>query len=524
VSGKVFDRIDALGRFVEASRGFVPEPELAPATELIARGGERLKLSRSHTVVALAGSTGTGKSSIFNALAGVSLSQTGIRRPTTGEAHACVWGTETADPLLDWLGVRKRYTREAAELDGLVLLDLPDFDSVESAHRAEADRLLAVVDLIVWVLHPQKYADKVVHRSYLQQFHEHRDITIVVLNQVDLLSKEDMDECLTDLRSLLRADGLGDVPVLTASTVAAPGLDALNLMLGKEVAARRAAVNRLSADVATVVGRLEPLAGPPAPKLGKDTKRALNDALARAAGVPVVTAAVENAYVHRARKLTGWPPLRWLRRFRPDPLARLHLGSNAPDAGLPATSIGPAAPATQAAVALALRSTAEQTARDLPGPWQEAVLTATRSRMDDLPDALDRAVASTDLGLSRPRFWWQVVSFLHWLAFAVALLGLVVLAARYVMFALALPEIPLPQTGRIPLPTAMLGGGLLAGLLIAILVRPIVRLSARSLRRRADTRLRAAVAIPASELVLAPAERVLTSYAQARDALKQAGR
>src|SRR5947207_10777250 len=53
----------------------------------------------------------------------------------------------------------RRFVRESAldgedqaTLRGLVLLDLPDFDSVEETHRVEADRLLALADLVVWVL------------------------------------------------------------------------------------------------------------------------------------------------------------------------------------------------------------------------------------------------------------------------------------------------------------------------------------------------------------------------------------
>lgn len=223
----VVDRIEALERFCEVARDYLPEADLAPARALVARTDERLRLSRTHTVVALAGSTGTGKSSIFNEMAGQVLSRTGLRRPTTGEAHACVWGEENADRLLDWLGVGRRFHRDAGELDGLVLVDLPDFDSVEAAHRIEADRLLAVVDLIVWVLNPQKYADRIVHKSYLAQFHRHREITVVVLNQVDLLSEADLRECLADLRELLDRDGLGKVPVITTSAVGSPVLQGL---------------------------------------------------------------------------------------------------------------------------------------------------------------------------------------------------------------------------------------------------------------------------------------------------------
>jgi energy-coupling factor transporter ATP-binding protein EcfA2 len=521
----VVDRIGALARFTAAAQGHLPDRDLAQALALIERTGERLALSREHTVVALAGSTGGGKSSIFNGLAGLTLSPTGLRRPTTGEAHACVWGAGSANGLLDWLGVGRRFTRDGGsdpDLSGLVLLDLPDFDSVQTAHRAEADRLLAVVDLIVWVLHPQKYADKLVHKSYLAQFHRHRDITVVVLNQADLLGAEDLQECLTHLPQLLADDGLGDLPVRTASTVGPPGLHALADALSQAVAARQAALRRLSADLDGVTATLEPFIGQAVPKdaLGPATTNALTDALARSAGVPMVATATQRAYVHRAGKHTRWPPLRWLRRLRPDPLSRLHLGEHTTTPA--ATSIGPAAPAAQAAVALALREAAARAGQSLPQPWQASILAALRSNMDDLPDALDGAVARTDLGLSRPRWWWRAVGGLQWLAAAVALVGLLWLAVRYAMFALALPEPSLPQVGRIPLPTALLGGGLLAGLLISILVRPVVQLAARHQRRRAHARLRSGIERVAQDLVVTPAERVLGAYTQARDSLRQA--
>ncbi|MDI1462973.1 ABC transporter [Catellatospora sp. KI3] len=535
----VYDRIEALRRFTTAAQPYLPESELAAARALAVKADERLALSRAHTVVALAGATGTGKSSIFNALAGLTLSQAGLRRPTTGQAHACVWGDQPADDLLDWLGVGKRFARPGGtdpDLSGLVLLDLPDFDSVHDAHRAEVDRLLKVVDQIVWVLHPQKYADRVVHHGYLARFHRHREITVVDLNQVDLLSADDLQVCLLDLRRLLADDGLADVPVLTSSTVGPPGLSALADTVGAAVAARQAAQRRLAADVDDAVADLGPLVAADLPKdaLGKQVLRPLTDALARAAGVPLVADATERAYVHRARKRTGWPPLRWVRRLRPDPLIRLHLGGPAGDTppgmagSVGATSISPAAPAEKAAVALTLRDTAGRAGADLPAPWRDSLLAAVRSGADGLPDALDRAVASTDLGVARPRAWWRVINLLQWIFALVALAGLVWLGVRWAMFALALPQLPLPQVAvqgwQVPTPTALLAGGLLAGLLLSLLVRPVVRLAAVRRRKRAAARLRANVERVAREQVLAPAQRVLDAYAQARQALTQAGR
>jgi len=249
--------------------------------------------------------------------------------------------------------------------------------------------------------------------------------------------------------------------------------------------------------------------------LDNAARSALVDALSRAAGVQIVAAATEKAYVHRARKVTGWPPLRWQRRVRPDPLSRLHLGDHADSA----TSIGPASLAALAAVSLAVRETAAGVGRSLPEPWQASILEAARSKMDDLPDALDQAVARTHFGLSRTRRWWHVVGALQWLAVTAAALGLLWLAVRYVLFALALPEPPMPPVGRIPLPTALLAGGLLVGLLISALVRPVVRLAAKRQRRRMQRKMRNGIEQVTADLVLAPAAQVITAYTQAGQSL-----
>ena len=173
-------------------------------------------------MVALAGATGSGKSSLFNALSRLQLSQVGVRRPTTSAATAVVWGADSAGPLLDWLEVPRRHAatdQPAYAADGLVLLDLPDFDSVRVEHRLEVDRLVELVDLLVWVVDPQKYADAALHDRYLRPLAGHGDVTLVVLNQSDLRRPAEVEECLADLRRLLADDGLPGVPVLAASAL-----------------------------------------------------------------------------------------------------------------------------------------------------------------------------------------------------------------------------------------------------------------------------------------------------------------
>jgi len=519
------DRVEGLRRFVELAGPHLPSDRLAPARRVIDRAGDRLALSRAHTVVALAGATGSGKSSIFNALAGEELSLVSLRRPTTGDAHACVWGPEKAHELLDWLDIGHRYGAVDEALTGLVLVDLPDFDSVDTEHRIEADRLLELVDLIVWVLDPQKYADRVLHRQYLAQFGHHRDITVVVLNQADRLNDEQLQACLVDLGRLLEADGLVEVPAFATSTVGRPGLDRLRHLLGQTVAARLAALQRLSGDVAAIVADLEPLVASPGTHTeDRSIAEDLYRALAGAAGVPMVSRAAERSYVHRAVRHTGWPVTRWVRRFRPDPLGRLRLGRrpSTSDEPVAATSIGPAAPAEAAALGLALRSVGDRYGRDLAPPWPDAVLDAARSRQADLPDALDVAVARTDLGLHRTPAWWRLVGALQWLFIVGAALGAAWLVLRYALFVLALPEPPAPEVGRVSLFTLLFAGGLVAGLLLAVLARPVVAAAAGRRRRRVESRLMAAIRRVGDDLVIEPVVRVGRDYAEARRALLDA--
>ena len=254
------------------SEGFSQEL-LTEAETLLRRSGERMRMSASHTVVALAGGTGSGKSSLFNALAGANFSPAGVTRPTTKHSHACVWGMEGAAPLLDWLGVqrRHRYARASAldegeaSLTGMLLLDLPDHDSVVTGSAALVDRLVKLADMLVWVLDPLKYADASVHRRYLVPLAGHAAVTTVVLNQVDTLSPDQAADCESDLRRLLDTEGLSETHVLMTSATTGAGLHELRRVLAGAVAARRAASDRITADIDAMLERFAVYAGDSVP-------------------------------------------------------------------------------------------------------------------------------------------------------------------------------------------------------------------------------------------------------------------
>ena len=110
-------RVDSLRRVLDLGAGIVPDEVVAMATATIDHASDRLRHGTDFTVVALAGATGSGKSSLFNAVVGEEIAPAGITRPTTSEARSAVFGPGDAGPLLEWLGVRLRH--EVAERSSL---------------------------------------------------------------------------------------------------------------------------------------------------------------------------------------------------------------------------------------------------------------------------------------------------------------------------------------------------------------------------------------------------------------------
>jgi len=533
----------ALDEAVQALEGRADTTALRRARSLADRAGERLRLSGEHTVVALAGSTGSGKSSLFNALSGADLSPVGVRRPTTSKAHASVWGTEGAAPLVQWLGVPRRQTTwrhgageaDAAgegsgptsvddELDGLVLLDLPDHDSTAVEHQHEVDRLVELVDLLVWVVDPQKYADQVLHERYLRKLSGHAAVTVVVLNQVDTVNPFAAAECAEDLRRLLDDDGLRRSPVLTTSVRTGAGLDGLRSLLVDAVARRRARNDRLVADIEGVVEALTPAVALDDPRgIGGAERARLVEALSSAAGVPVIGRAVQESWRMRAAGSLGWPPTRWVRRLRPDPLRRLHLrgGERREVREMVRSSVPEPTPVQRAQVDTALRNVCDVAAAGLPDPWQRSVRRAADGSAGDVRDALDRAVVGTDLGVDRVPLWWRAAGALQWLLVVAALVGAGWLLLLAFGSYLRLPDPPTPEVRGFPVPTVLLVGGVVLGLALAFVGRLVANAGAAARRRRAESRLRSAIENVATTLMLAPVEDELARHRRAREALER---
>jgi hypothetical protein len=539
------------------------------AEAVIAKIAERTSIAGRRTVVGLAGATGSGKSSLFNCLIGADVAQVGARRPTTATPTAAVWGGESASALLDWLMVGARYlvgTREVVgagdldderpagatgselgpagqplpvllpppglELDGLVLLDLPDFDSHATAHRVEAERVLDLVDVFIWVTDPQKYADARLHEDYVAKLSAHEAVTITVLNQADRLAPEALAACRSDLVRLLGADGVADAEVIVTSATVGSGVVDLRHRISAVVAGHNAAVQRLDSDLRSAATVLRASVADSEPRIDDSADARLVDALTRAAGIPVILDAVERDFRRESLARTGWPFTRWARALRPAPLKRLGLKRDKSGRSgvisqsdvrsvLGRSSLPPATPAARSAVALATRELGDRAGRELPQVWTDAVADAAMPPGEDLGDALDQAVVGTSLRARNP-LWWKVFGVLQGLFAVTAVAGFLWLFVLMALGWLQLPDVDPPALGPLPYPFLMLAGGLLIGLLTSQLTRAFGRVGGRRRKALVAARLRDAVEQVARDRLVKPVQEVLNRHHNTRTHLDTA--
>ncbi|MQY06374.1 GTPase family protein [Actinomadura macrotermitis] len=528
-------RLTALDRMVELGTGRLDDKLLGDAAVLLERAGERLRLSGEHTVVTLAGGTGSGKSSLFNAICGLELSPTGVRRPMTSKAHACVWGLDGAGPLLDWLDVdkRHRYARASAldsarsdsSLQGLVLLDLPDHDSIQAVHRAEVDRFVTIADLLVWVVDPQKYADAALHRNYIVPFARYAGVTLIVLNQVDKLQPGEVDDCVADLRRLLEAEGLAKPRIVTTSAASEDGVLGFRDVLVDTVAARRARSERITTDVDRLADRFAPYRGDAEPPAGvsAQARTELVEELTNAAGAPAVAEAMESAYELRAADFVGWPVHAMIARLRSDPLRRMRLTELREE--LRNAFTGPVG-AQQGDVDNALVRVTEGITGDLPAAWARSVRAAARAHAAGLPEALGASLKDALPTFNQvPRWWWLVKTWQYFLVLAtvlgVAWIGLLV---AYGVFKVGgeNPNALLGEPGLIPYVAVLVVSTLGMGWLTSSACRNMVALSSAKHGERMEQHMLDSIERVADSMIIEPIADELDVYARFRAAVDAA--
>lgn len=259
----VASRLERLTEAIESGGEFFNPFVTARAREELRQADRRLAAGEGITVAALMGGTGSGKSSLFNLLTGLQFAEVSDLRPTTREPSACTWNVDASE-LLDMLRIphARRIAHESmlvdddGTLDSLVLIDMPDHDSVALENVMWLDRLLPMVDILVWVVDPQKYADQLLHEGYLAALRARRDQTIVVVNQIDTLPAGTVEILCDDVRRLLLRDGLEGVPVIPVSVGERTGIESVRERLVAAVAQTDSAMRSAESELDAIRQRL----------------------------------------------------------------------------------------------------------------------------------------------------------------------------------------------------------------------------------------------------------------------------
>ena len=581
---------------ISYGEGRVPETVLLDAAATLERLSQRRELSTEHTVIGFFGATGSGKSTLFNAIAGQNIALSAPTRPTTSTVQAAIWEAEGSEELLDWLGIDKRVYPQTQALaaegeategnkatggaaapnavtepapglfnrirravggrgemrtrtGGLILLDMPDFDSVTTTNRDLAARMMRYVDVLVWVVDPQKYADAVIHRDFMVPLAASGAQALCVLNQADKLAPAEVPAVLASLTRLLQAEGteahLLAAPIAVSARTG-EGVDVLRDLLAQVAAAKSLSLQRTDAQLHATASQLRTYAGGEGTVLAGayalEAEQKLVKACYASSQAEQVLQAATASYRRAAGQRTGWILTRWMSRLKADPLRRLHLGQqdetksaskaeksagmlgsdseNAPE--LVASSLPPLSAAQKAGMANAVRQYSKQMAARVEDPWKRSMKEAALSREAELPDLLERDMVRIDYGLGRTRAPWVIFNALQWIALLSALVGVgwLTLISGMAYLQIQLPPAPTPEGSPVPLPTLLLLLGVLLGIASAGVGRLLTAMGSRYYARKLRGRLQTGVEKAVQTCVVSPVQQEakrLNAYRKALD-------
>lgn len=468
--------IEQISEAVDHARALGLDEAASTAASTLENLRERSGLTGDSYSLALVGGTGVGKSTLVNAMAGEEVSEASVKRPTTSEPVAWLSpGTEdAASQLVEWLGVDGTVAGEAGRLEGVIVLDLPDFDSVVSSHRETVDRLLPRVDAVWWVVDPQKYDDERLF-EYLRRSRPDAAVR-VVLNKADLLTDEETRVVVDDIKRRLAEAGLSRVTVSSVAAIRGTGMSDLIGSVAAGAEAKKVVLERLRSDALEAVDGLAAGAGADDETDGLISAEQLDEWRESVVGAALDLAhpegigqQVATAYLEKARVSAG----SILSRL--GSLVRLATGNRRRTAnpglymkawrrrGDPSRAVN------------VLRKTYLDATRRLPAPSRSSLMNdldpeaAGDAIARALDDALRRSAERFDLN---PPVIWRLFGAIQLLATA----AVVVAGVWFLTLWLAPGPIPvgsweMPVVGPVPVPLVLLIGGAVLSFLVGGLVR-----------------------------------------------------
>ncbi len=268
---------DSIGGWIDAA---------VAAGWLDASAHERLEATRLSTpadlfdaaerplVVGLFGGTGVGKSTLLNRIAGQDIARASAERPTSTRVTAYLHQSRHLDRLPADFPMQRLNTAIHHEdrWRDVLWLDMPDIDSVETEHRMLTLAWLEFIDVVVYVVSPERYRDSEAWTVLREHGREHA--WMFVFNQSD----RGQSEQVADFGRMLGAAGFADPAVFATSS--APGAespedDFKTLVITLTELADRQLIDDLARRgvterVATLFQLADELAGPGLQSMGPD--------------------------------------------------------------------------------------------------------------------------------------------------------------------------------------------------------------------------------------------------------------
>lgn len=198
-----FSRLLEQGWIDETALQALGSSESASGDDLFAEGQRPL-------VVAFFGGTGVGKSTLLNRLAGEAIAKTGIERPTSREVTVYLHRSlplEGIQTSLPWDRVKVARHRNDNR-QSVVWIDMPDIDSVEQSNHALVLECMPHVDVLIYVVSPERYRDDSGWR--LLREHGLSHAWLFVMNHWDQGDEVQIE----DFTAVLKEGGFADPVVL----------------------------------------------------------------------------------------------------------------------------------------------------------------------------------------------------------------------------------------------------------------------------------------------------------------------
>jgi GTPase Era involved in 16S rRNA processing len=172
-------------------------------------------------IVAFMGGTGVGKSSLLNRLAGKAIARAGVERPTSREVTLYHHHSVAINHLPEQLPLAqiKIAEHDNESRKNIVWIDMPDFDSTEQSNKHQVLEWLPHIDVLIYVVSPERYRDEKAWRLLLAEGGRHA--WLFVLNQWDRGQTEQYE----DFKQQLSKAGFAEPIIFKTACTESPQAD-----------------------------------------------------------------------------------------------------------------------------------------------------------------------------------------------------------------------------------------------------------------------------------------------------------